>query len=209
MLNKALAALAAISLLAGCDINGNDSTYPGASVFEASDKAFHFHYLAPPWRGGKPIKGALIHLLIDGFTEHEWKAEPITYDLQVAYVAGTSAAQAAAARAVSAVKVDKRTVSKEVAQVTSLTGEQGWEFHSHKSGFNYRVFYRDTFFADKNGKVVHFAMIGVFALEEQDIDDLLLSFSADADDGSEVPPRRPDAGPDLGQVADASPEVKP
>ncbi len=178
--------------LSGCEINGNDALYPGASVWQAQDKGFHFHYMQPPWRIKPPEKGLLVRMLVDGFMIYTPNSDSITYHLEVSYHGNKSTELAAKAVKAKLVK-DKHTVTADLVQVRTLTGEQGWDLHTSKPGFSSNLHYRNTFFEDENGKVVRFSLIGQYRLDEQDIQDLILSYSATADDGTEVPERKADA----------------
>ena len=190
--------------LTGCEINGNDSPYPGASVWEAPDKGFHFHYMQPPWRIKPATKGLLVRMLVDGFMIYTPNSDSITYHLEVSYHSGKSTELAAKARKAVLLK-DKHTITKDLEEVESLSGEDGWDLHTTKIGYSSNLHYRNTFFEDENGKVVQFSLIGQYQLEEQDVQDLIQSYSATADEGTEVPERKTDSRvPDSGVAQDST-----
>jgi hypothetical protein len=181
--------------LCGCDINGNDQLYPGASVFEAPDKGFHFHYLSPPWRFQNKEAKHLAFLVVDSYSQFHRSGEvTISHKLWIAHESAADPKAFVQSLHDKAVK-EKKTISRSVKQFTTLTGEKFWDYVAHasdKKGGNYH--YRDAAFTDANGKVVSFIMLAAYELATQDIDDLLESFSAGPDDGTETPPRTPDRG---------------
>jgi hypothetical protein len=102
-----------------------------------------------------------------------------------------------------------KTISDDVDEITTLTGEQGWEYLAYKDeGEKGRFYYRDTAFTDANGRVVLFTMVAAYPLDVRDVDDLMRSFSAGPDEGTRTPkrlfdgsqpPQQPDQGlPDSG-----------
>ncbi len=188
------------AVLSGCEINGNDALYPGASVWQAQDKGFHFHYMQPPWRQVPPRKGQLVRMLVDGFIIYEVNSDSISYHLEVSYSAAKTPELAAKAVKAQLLK-DKHTVTTDLATVHSLDGDEGIELFSAKHAWSASFNYRNTFFTDANGKVVRFALIGLYPLGEQDAQDLILSYSASEDDGTEVPERKPDRGVKDGGVS--------
>jgi hypothetical protein len=190
-------------LLAACDLSGGQ-TYPGASVYEAPDRGFHFHYLSPPWRTNPTSAPFLVHLVIDEVGQRD----TTTYKLFTGYYIGGGATPQAAAhalRAAAAAATPAWTITLEPASVTTRTGEQGWEYHGYRDFAGADRFYqRETVFTDATGKLVVFSLSTVYPTSESDVDDLILSFSAAPDEGTETPARKPDAGaqqPD--SVADA------
>lgn len=190
---------AATVLLGACDINGTSQTYPGASVFQSPSRDFHFHYLAPPWRYGAPEGGLLGHLVLDPFSQFNPNDHAVSYELRVAYCAKATTQGAALAQRDVAVSAGQ-TVSRDVAPLTSLTGETGWELYSFKDRLTkdnttVRLYYRDSFYATSLGKVVRFGLSGLYPVDEPDVDDLVHSYSASLDPGTDVPPRIPDAAP--------------
>jgi len=190
--------------LTGCEINGNDSAYPGASVWQAPDKGFHFHYMQPPWRVKPPKKGLLVRMMVDGFMIYTPNSDSITYHLEVGYHSSKSTELAAKAYKAVLLK-DKHTVTKDLEKVEALTGEEGWNLHTSKLGYSADLHYRNIFFEDQNGKVVQFSLIGQYQLDDQDVQDLIQSYSAAADEGTEVPRRKPDSRvPDSGVTKDST-----
>ena len=181
-----------VVLSAGCEINGNDSLYPGASVWQSSDKGFHFHYMQPPWYHKAAEKGWLVRMQVDGFMLYSAVSDSITYKLDVGYHKATSAELAAKTVKAERLK-NKHRITTDLDEVVSHGGDEGWELYSTRPGFSANLYFRDTFFADDNGKIVHFAMLGAYALDEQDIHDMIRSYAAGPDDGSDVPERRPDS----------------
>jgi hypothetical protein len=186
----------AVLLLAACDLNGN-TTYPGASVFEAPDRGFHFHYLSPPWRTSSTASPFIVHLVIDEVGQRD----TTTYKLFVGYYQGTGATPQAAAsglRAAAAAATPAWTITLEPKSVTTRTGEQGWEYHGYRDFAGADRFYqRETVFSDASGRLVFFSLSTVYPTTESDVDDLILSYSAAPDDGTETPARKPDAGAGL------------
>ena len=112
--------------------------------------------------------------------------------LDIAYSGSKSTELAAKAHKAKLV-TEKHTVTTDLEQVTTLTGETGWDLHTSRPGYSSTLFCRNTFFEDKNGKVVHFSFISINKLDELDVQDMVQSYSASADDGSEVPRRKLDA----------------
>lgn len=188
-----LVVLTLTPLLGGCEINGNDSLYPGASVWQAQDKGFHFHYMQPPWRQVPPRKGQLVRMLVDGFIIYEVNSDSISYHLEVSYSAAKT--PELAAKAVKAMLLkDKHTIVTDLATVRSLAGDEGIELYTSKHAWSASFNYRNAFYTDANGKVVRLSLIGLYPLDEQDAQDLIHSYSASEDDGTEVPVRKPDRG---------------
>lgn len=192
-----LKALAVVAVgLCGCDINGNDLLYPGASVFEAPDRGFHFHFLSPPWRFQDKEAKHLAFLVVDSYSQFHRSGEvTISHKLWIAHESAAADPQTFVQSLRQKAVAAKKTVSRDVAQLTTLTGEKGWDYVAHapdnKGG---RYYYRDAAFSDANGKVVSFIMLAAYDLATQDIDDLLESFTAGPDDGTVAPPRKPDRG---------------
>lgn len=191
-MNRLLVFLLTLALC-GCEISGNDATYPGASVWQAPDKGFHFHFMQPPWRIMPPTKELLVRMLVDGFVIFTPNSDSITYHLEVRYHTAKSTELAAKAHKAKLLKA-KHTVTRDLEQVKALTGEQGWDLHTSTPGYSANLHFRNIFFEDKNGKVVQFSLISQYLLTEQDVQDMVQSYSAFADDGSEVPERKPDSG---------------
>lgn len=202
---RPLCTLALLLALAGCDLNGNDLRYPGASVFQAQDGGFHFHFLAPPWRYQKKEPKHIVYLVVDSYSQFNrsgGEEVTISHKLWVSY--GTQASPRAEMeylrnRAVTGGKI----VETDVASFETLTGEEGWSYVTHKDeGEKGRFYYRDAGFLDASGKVIQFSMTAAYPLDVQDIDDLLCSYSAGPDDGTPTPRRlfdgsQPPAKPDL------------
>jgi hypothetical protein len=187
--------------LTACDLDGNAQVYPGASVYEAPDRGFHFHYLSPPWRQLATDRNKwLVHLVVD----EPGKEDSTSHKLWVGYHKGT-VPKTAADQLRDESKNKGHTISSDVAKITARTGEEGWECHAYKDYPTAGRFYqRHVVFADSSGSLVHFSFWTAYPTDEQDIDELVLSYSAGPDDGTETPSRKPDAAPgDMSVDADA------
>jgi len=209
---RPLYTLLTLALLAGCDLNGNELRYPGASVFQAPDGGFHFHFLAPPWRYQKKEPKHIVYLVVDSYSQfNRSEGEEITISHKLWVSHGTQATPRAEmeylrSRAITGGKI----IETDVASFETLTGEEGWSYVAHKDeGEKGRFYYRDAGFLDASGKVIQFSMTAAYPLDVQDIDDLLRSYSAGPDDGTPVPRRlfdgsQPPVKPDLYGAPDFS-----
>jgi hypothetical protein len=180
------------ALLAACDISGAGQTYPGASLYQSPSRDFHFHYLAPPWRHGNPEAGKLVHLVVDNFGQFTTTDKALTHQVWASY--SSEASTRAAADVVAAELTQAgRTITRPASEVGSLGGDRGWQLFAQRDVSTGRFYYRECLFEAGSGKVVRLSLTGFYPLDEQDIDDLVLSFSAGADPGTQVPPSHLDA----------------
>ena len=187
-----LATVVAVGLLAACDINGNTTDYPGASVYEAPDKGFHFFFLAPPWRGAQPQPALLVHLAVSGPYQLPDSKDYTAFDLQVSYLKAATLLKGVQVLTSAAAK-EGITVSKDAVLVASRSGEVGWELSGHKDEKNGRVFHRFSLFADLNGRVVLLHLRSYLSLAHRDLDDLVFSFTAGPAPEVDTPARVPDS----------------
>ncbi len=184
--------LLGVVLLAGCDLDGNSLRYPGASVFEPPARDFHFHYLSPPWRIRPKPADLIAHLSVDVLDQFNPTSNAFSHELRLSYATGTSREAIDAVRLVLAKA--GHSFRSEVAPVRALTGEVGWDLLSTVQTSAGLGYHRETFFTASSGKPVRFSLTSAYPLDEQDVDDLLGSFSAAPDDGSVTPPRVRDRG---------------
>jgi hypothetical protein len=180
-------------VFAGCGLNGAQQLYPGASVYESPRHDFHLHYLQPPWRQAKAESGKLLHLAVDNFGQFQSSDKAMTHQLWVSYVPGSNAQQAIAGLVTEATQAG-RAITVDAAQVACLTGERGWQLFAQKDQAAGRFYFREVVFPSSAGNLVRLSLTAFYPLDEQDIDDLVRSFSAGSDPGTDAPPRNPDAG---------------
>jgi hypothetical protein len=185
--------LLAVTLLsAGCEINGGPLTYPGASVFEPPARDFHFHYLSPPWRHRAAPADLLALLAVDVYDQLNPTGDALSHELRVSYGTGDNRATIEAARAVLAKA--GHAFRGEITAIRALTGEEGWDLLSTVQTPIGIAYHRETAYTASSSKPVRFALTAAYPLDEQEVDDLLQSFSAGPDPGSVTPPRVKDAG---------------
>ena len=187
------AGLALVLGLAGCNLNGHQ-TYPGASVWQAPDDSFHFHYLSPPWRVARP-EGILAYLVVDGANQYSARdPAAVTYKLWIRRATTQGGPHAAATALSSAARTIGRTIDQQVATITTRTGEVGYEYLAHQDyPEKGRLHQRETVFVDAAGRLVQFTAQSLYELDTADMDALLQSFSTGPDEGTETPGRKPDA----------------
>jgi hypothetical protein len=196
-------ALAPLLLLACCDINGGQQLYPGASIYESPTRSFHFHFLAPPWHREPPPSEVLVYLAVSILSQFNLENQSISHHLQVTFGSEREARREADVAQEKATR-DGRIISRTISSVTSLSGEQGWEFHAFKDRSSGRQYFRDSFFSDGEKRIVHFSLTSAYPLDDQDMNDLIFSFSAGPDPGTKVPPRVAGfALPDASTLGDA------
>ena len=183
-------ALAIVVSVAGCELSGNGQDYPGASVFEAADEAFHFHYIAPPWARMPARDGAMAFFIVE-IDSGLLGVSEVTHQLWVSY-APEGNPLAAALRRQQQLSAAKHVVTRPLGEIVSRTGEIGQEILTEKGEPAARNYFRDSFFADKNGRVIHFRLSAIDPTDHLDVDDLLRSFNAKAGNGENVPNKRPD-----------------
>ena len=192
MVRRAIGILVLATLGSACDLNGGPLTYPGASVFEPPARDFHFFYLSPPWRH-RPTPADLLALLaVDVFDQFNPSSNALSHELKVSYGVGTSRDTIEAARA--ALAGAGHAFRGEITPIRSLTGEAGWDLLSTVQTANGIAYHRETTYTASSQKPVRFAITAAYPLDEQEIDDLLKSFSAGPDPGSVTPPRVRDSG---------------
>jgi hypothetical protein len=185
------AALLAV-LLAACDINGTGQPYPGASLYQSPNRDFHFHYLAPPWRHGKPEAGKLVHLVVDNFGQFTSTDKALTHQLWASYGSAATSREVADSAALELTQAG-RTLTVPVSEIVSLGGDRGWQVLAVRDVPTGRFYYRECVFTAMAGVPVRLSLTGFHPLDEQDIDDVVLSFSASVDPGTQVPPAHLDA----------------
>jgi hypothetical protein len=171
---RALLGAAAI-LAAGCDLNGGAQVYPGAVGYEAPGADFRFYYLAPPWRPAAAEADVLVHLAIDVFGQFTSTDKAVSHELRVSYAAGFARGVVEAQR--DALVRDGATARREVGPLRSLTGESGWDFEAERATSKGQVYYRETAYTTVAGKAVRFSLRAAYPTDEQDVQDLLESFS--------------------------------
>jgi hypothetical protein len=193
---RALHFLIALLTLAACDINGKQQTYPGASVYAPPTRDFHFHFLEPPWRPAKIESGKLFALAVDSLGQLSAEDKAISHKVTLSYEDGADSRRGAD-NAIAEHQKSSRIITKSPAAIQSLTGESGWDLLAYKDQTAGRAYYRDSFFTTSSKKVIRFSFVAAYALDDADIDDLVLSFSAKPDEGSATPKRHDptDAGP--------------
>lgn len=169
---------------AGCDLNGNELIYPGASIYEAPDRGFHFFYLSPPWRSQVPEEGHLLYLVVDSFgAEHT-----ITHKLWVGYSEISSKPRLAAELMRNDALKMGRSITTGVSEFETQSGDTGFEFTAFHDEATGRFYYRDALFLDVHGKLVLFQLVAVDPLDDPDIDDLILSFATGPNPGTHPTP---------------------
>jgi len=186
------ATLLLLAVLAGCDINGGPLTYPGASVFEPPAHDFHFHYLSPPWRLRTPPADLIALLSVDVFDQFNPSSSALSHELRISYGTGSSRDTIEAARTV--LLQGGHQLRGEITALRALTGEQGWSLLSTVQTPAGVAYHREAAFTASSQRPVRFALTAAYPLDEQEVDDLLQSFSAGPDPGSVTPPRVHDLG---------------
>jgi len=190
--------LIGLALLTACTINGNAQTYPGASVYQAPGGKFHFHFLAPPWRYKPKEAKHLVYLVVDSTSQFKRSGDiSINHKLWISYDPGTRPETVVSDLRDKAVAAGK-TLHRDLESFNTLTGEQGYQYMAYKDDAKTgdRYDYRDVTFTDIDGHVVLFAMVAAYSLWDQDMDDVILSYSAGPDtDDTESPSRRFDGLP--------------
>jgi len=201
-----LAVLLLVLPLGACEINGSTQTYPGASVYQAPDNGFHFHFLSPPWRYAEKEQRHLVYLVVDSFSQfHRAGDVTISYKLWVSHDQSASAQVGAVALRDKALGAGKM-MHTDLESFETLTGEQGWQYMAYKDDpKGERYYHRDSLLTDGHGRVVLFSLTAAYPLWEQDVDDVILSFSDGPDlDDTQTPPKRPDGGPGPDAATDAA-----
>ena len=189
-------------LLVGCDFSGSGHPYPGASVYEASDKSFHFHYLAPPWKKGQVENPSdLAYFFVD--TERQYnRSDPITisHKLWIREARGATPELAIQAYRGGAA-AQGYTNYHDVTPFKTRSGAEGIQYMAYNDQAEGRFFFRESLMLDANQRIVRFSFYTAYPVHDQDIEDLVLSFDAAPDDGTETPgalvpakPTSPDGG---------------
>lgn len=187
MMIRRLQTVVWLLLLVGCDINGTSLAHPGASIYQAPDEGFHFHYLSPPWRTASGEAQLLVKLVVDAYGEFSPSDDKLSHILRISY--GATSSPFEEARLARDAAMAKGHVSPEVpAALVSLTGQAGWQFFSHQETPDDRNYFRECFYLDALGRVVRLALAGAFPMDEQNVEDLVLSYSSGPDDGTATPP---------------------
>lgn len=200
--------LALAFVLVGCDINGTGQVYPGASVFQAPDRSFHFHFLSPPWRYKPHATGEIVHLVVDSFSQFNDDPKDLSITHKLWVKAATSADPRSAVQVLrDEARTKTRTITRDLHQVTTLTGEKGWQYLAYRDEKTGRFYYRDSALALGSSAAVLFSFVAAYPLDEHEIDDLVQSFSAGPDPGEDTPPRIWDATARDGAARDVKPSV--
>jgi hypothetical protein len=179
----------AVLLIGGCGLDARSLTYPGATVYQPSTKDFHFHYLAPPWDVDPNPQDALIQLSVKATYQAPGTVD-YSHQLRVVRVVGTSTADAAAAQ-VQQEKQLSHVIALGPTPITSMSGDLGTDLQTYEDLPQGRGYFRKTFFATKTAvegsMIVELALHSAYPPGEQEIEDLILSFSSEADPGTPGP----------------------
>jgi hypothetical protein len=182
-------AIVALLVLGGCGLDARSLTYPGATVFQPPTKDFHFHYPAPPWDVDPNPQDALIQLSVKATYQAPGTVD-YSHQLRVVRVVGTSTADAAAAQ-VQAEAQAKHVITAGPTPITSMTGDPGTDLQSYEDLPQGRGYFRKTFFATKTAiegsMIVELALHSAYPPNEQEVEDLVLSFSSGEDPGTPGP----------------------
>lgn len=172
--------------LPGCHVNGRQLDWPGASVYQPPGGDFHFHYLAPPWRQEAASPGELGRLSIPASAQGPGTIAS-SHLLKILVTSSGSPRAAAEAQRQNEVNA-RHTLSRDLAPVTTLTGEEGWDLQSYQDLPPGRAYYRESFFATASpGRVARLSLLSAYPTDENDIEDLVASYSAGPDPGTPGP----------------------
>jgi hypothetical protein len=174
--------------LPGCDLNGRELDWPGASVYQPPSKDFHLHYLAPPWQNEAPGPGELGRLSIPATAQGPGTISS-SHLLKILVMKVGSPLAAAEAQRQNELNV-RHTLGRDLTRITTLTGEEGWDLQSYQDLPQGRAHYRESFFPTAlPGQVARLSLLSAYPTDENDIEDLLASYSAGPDPGTPGPER--------------------